>query len=294
MLAKTVLISGAARGIGAATARELAGRGWNVALVGLEPELLAALAESIGATAAWFEADVTDQDALEAAVAGAVERFGGLDAVIANAGIASFGTIAVTDPEAFARTIDVNLTGVFRTVRAALPAIIERRGHVLVVASVASFTPLAGMSAYSASKAGAEAIASSLSTEVRHHGVTVGSAHPSWIDTDLVRDAMAELDGFRKLRRVLPWPVRATTSVDACARAIAGGVERRAQRVYVPRSAALVYWLRPLLQNPRTLRLSGRISARLVPELEAEVAALGRSTSERTQRLADEPLTTSR
>jgi NAD(P)-dependent dehydrogenase (short-subunit alcohol dehydrogenase family) len=279
---RTVLVTGAARGIGAHTARLLAQRGANVALVGLEPELLEDLAAQIGERAAAFTADVTDREALGGAVDGVVERFGGVDAVIANAGIASFGTVAVTDPDAFARTIEINLLGVFYTVRAALPHVIARRGHILVVSSVAAFAPSAGMAAYCASKAGAEALASSLSSEVAHHGVTVGSVHPSWIDTDMVRDAAAELEGFRRMRKLLPWPVHATTSVEACAAAIADGVERRAQRVYVPRSVALLYWLRPLLQNPRTLRLVGRGSASIVPGLEDEIRSLGRSMSKRT------------
>jgi NAD(P)-dependent dehydrogenase (short-subunit alcohol dehydrogenase family) len=279
--AKTVLITGAARGIGAETARVLARRGWNVALAGLEPAVLAEVAAEIGERAAWFEADVTNQAQLDTAVAGAIERFGGLDAVVANAGIAGFGTVHTTDPEAWVRTIDVNLVGAFRTVRAALPAIIERRGYVLVVASVASFTPIAGLSAYAASKAGAESLASALATEMAGYGVKVGSAHPSWIDTDMVRDAEADLGSFRKMRSQLPWPLHSTTSLDECGRAIADGVEKRKRRVYVPGSVRLLYWGRAFLQSGPSTWLMGRLAKPLVPQIDAEVKALGRSVSER-------------
>jgi NAD(P)-dependent dehydrogenase (short-subunit alcohol dehydrogenase family) len=280
---KTVLITGAARGIGAQTARVLAHRGANVALVGLEPERLEALAREIGDRAAWFEADVTDLGALEAAVAGTVERFGGVDVVMANAGIASFGTVATTDPAAFARTIDVNLTGAFLTVRAALAQVKRRRGYVLVVASVASvasFAPAPGLSAYTASKAGAEALASSLAGEVARDGVAVGSAHPSWIDTDMLRAPTSDLPAFTRMRRLLPWPLRATTSLDECAEAIATGIERRAPRIFVPRSAGVLLWVRSFIQSPLGLRLMSRVAGPVVPDMEAEVRALGRSVSE--------------
>ena len=111
---RTVLITGAARGIGAETARRLAARGANLALVGLEPELLGRLADELGAGAAFWEADVRDAAAVGRAVDGAVERFGGIDVVIANAGIAPpAATVAGADPEAFERVIDVNLLGVW-------------------------------------------------------------------------------------------------------------------------------------------------------------------------------------
>src|SRR5918995_6579879 len=101
---KTVFITGAARGLGAETARRVAARGANVALVGLEPEELERVAAQCGKNAAWFECDVTDVDALERAVQGTVERFGGIDVVMANAGIASGGMVRSTDPAAFERT----------------------------------------------------------------------------------------------------------------------------------------------------------------------------------------------
>jgi NAD(P)-dependent dehydrogenase (short-subunit alcohol dehydrogenase family) len=159
---KTVFITGAARGLGAETARRVAARGANVALVGLEPEELERVAAQCGRNAAWFECDVTDREALAAAVEGTVERFGGIDVCMANAGIAPIGPVRSTDPDAFERTIEVNLLGVWRTVRACLPQVIERRGYVLVIASIAAALHAPGMAAYAASKAGAEAFADSL------------------------------------------------------------------------------------------------------------------------------------
>src|SRR5438876_11254670 len=197
---KSALITGAARGIGEAVARELVARGARVSLVGLEPERLEALAAELGDGHAWFEADITDPDSLDAAVAGTVEALGGIDVLVANAGIASFGTVATMDPEAFARTIEINLVGQFRTVRAALPEVRRRRGYILVVASLSSMAPLPGMSAYTASKAGVEAFANALRMEVAFEGVDVGTAHPSFVDTDMVREADADLARVRETR----------------------------------------------------------------------------------------------
>ncbi|MGH3367318.1 MAG: SDR family oxidoreductase [Nocardioidaceae bacterium] len=277
---KVVLLTGAARGIGAHTARELAARGARLALIGLEPDLLRSLCQELdqrGGGHAWFEADVTSQDAVDAAVRGAVSELGGVDVVIANAGVASYGTVRQIDPRAFARTVDVNLTGVFRTVHAALPQVIDRRGYVLVVASLASFTPLGGLAAYNASKSGAEAFGLALRQEVAHLGVDVGICHPSWIDTDLVRGAMQDLSAFRKTRQMLPWPAHSTTSVEDCALSIADGIGRRAARIYVPRSVLAANLARVLLASPLALRAMRSRLARVVPSLEDEVDRLGRS-----------------
>jgi len=275
---RVVLITGAARGIGARTARLLAGRGARVALAGLEPDRLSALAGELGG--AWFDCDVTDQRAVDAAVVGTVERYGRIDVVLANAGVAAYGTVRTFDPEAFARTVEVNLTGAFRTVHAALPHVIERRGYVLIMASLASFTPIAGLSAYAASKAGVDALACALRQEVAHLGVGVGSAHPSWIDTDMVRGAEHDLSSFAEARRKMPPPANSTTSVDVCAAAIARGIERRSRRIYVPRTVAVANWLRAAITGPLADRITGRAVAEIVPRMEAEVAELGRSFGE--------------
>ena len=164
---KTVFITGGARGIGAETARRLASKGARVALAGLEPEELEKVAAQCGPDAIWFETDVTDWDALERAVSGTVERFGGIDVVLANAGIATGGLVRSTDPAAWERVIEVNLLGVWRTVRTCLPHVIERRGYILPVASLAAAAHAPVLSAYAASKAGVEAFADSLRAEVR-------------------------------------------------------------------------------------------------------------------------------
>jgi NAD(P)-dependent dehydrogenase (short-subunit alcohol dehydrogenase family) len=240
---KVVLVTGAARGIGAATARALAQRGARVALVGLEPEQLVALAAELGDQAAWFEADVTGQAALDAAVAGTVERFGGIDVVVANAGIAPLGTVTTLAPEAFARTIEVNLIGVYRTIRTALPHVIERRGYVLPIASLAAALHLPMMAPYAASKAGVEAFADSLRVELAPKGVAVGCAYFSFIDTDMVREAQghpATQTGGGLLGGVAPLEDAIAVIVD--------GIERRARRVYAPRWVGAALWARGVLQ----------------------------------------------
>ena len=154
MQGKVVFITGPARGIGAETARRLAQRGARLALVGLEPEQLQSLAAELGSQHRWYECDVTIQADLEQAVAATLEAMGCIDVVVANAGIATHGTVRVTDIDALTRVIDVNLVGVMRTVHATLPSLIGSRGYYLLVSSAAAFTALPGMAAYAASKAG--------------------------------------------------------------------------------------------------------------------------------------------
>ena len=274
---KTVLVTGAARGIGAETARQLAAHGARLSLVGMEPELLAARAAELGPGHAWFECDVTDQAALERAVAGTVEALGGIDVVVANAGIAANGTVAVTPVEALVRVIDVNLSGVVRTVSATLPHVTERRGYYLLVSSAAALAALPGISTYAAAKAGVEFFGNALRLELAHKGVRVGVAHPAWIDTDLVRDQQRELDSFNRMLATLPGPFGSVTSVQECAAAFVEGIERRSRKVFVPRSLGPLAAVRQLFASPLSEWATGRSARRIIPRLEAEVRALGRS-----------------
>jgi hypothetical protein len=272
---KHVLITGGARGIGANTAAELVRRGARVSLVGLEPDLLERNAKELGEDHMWVEADVTDQAAVDAAVAATAEEFGGIDVVLANAGIANFGSVRTAPPDEFARTVSVNLIGVYRTVYAAVPHLVDSRGYALIVASLASFVPMPGGAAYAASKAGVDSLAASLRMELLPYGVDVGSVHPSWVDTDLVRGGEEALPTFRKMRSELPPPANKVTTVEECATAIADGIERRALRLFVPNSGRIVSLVRPLSLSAPLARLGRRRLGRDLAQLDTENQARG-------------------
>ncbi|HEX8457007.1 MAG TPA: SDR family oxidoreductase [Pyrinomonadaceae bacterium] len=278
---QVVLITGPARGIGAATARLLALRGAHLSLVGLEPERLSALAAELeglsGGRHVWFECDVTDQLSLERAVAGTIEALGRIDVVIANAGVASNCMVASGAVEALVRTIEVNLTGVVRTVSATLPYVAAARGYYLLVSSAAALAPLPGISTYAAAKSGVEQFGNVLRLELAHKGVGVGVAHPSWIDTDMVRDVRQDLQSFNRMLAMLPWPFRSITPVETCAHAFVKTIERRRRKVYLPRALAPFAALRYLFANPLSEYVLGLSARRLVPQAERETLALKRS-----------------
>ena len=166
---KVVFITGGARGIGAEVARRLHDKGAKLVLTDLDEAALEALAAELGdERVLTVVADVRDLSAMQAAADQAVERFGGIDVVVANAGIASYGSVLQVDPEAFKRVLDINVLGVFHTVRATLPAVIDRRGYVLIVSSLAAFAAAPGLAPYDVSKAGVEHLANALRLEVAH------------------------------------------------------------------------------------------------------------------------------
>lgn len=259
---KTVFVTGAARGIGAECARRTAAKGAKVVLAGLEPEELERVAADCGPDAIWFEVDVTDSESLQAAVDATVERNGGIDVVISNAGVAGGGPIRLVPGEAIERIVEINLLGSMKTIRACLPHIVERRGYVLQIASMAVAVQSPGMSGYSASKAGIEAYANCLRPEVGHLGVDVGVGYFSWIDTDLVRGADSRR-GYRMLRSKLRGPLATTHPVSAVGDAIVEGIEARSRWIVVPRWATALLWLRPLVY-----RLSEAQGRTTMPEFE--------------------------
>jgi NAD(P)-dependent dehydrogenase (short-subunit alcohol dehydrogenase family) len=274
---KTVLITGAARGIGEELARQAAARNANVAVIGLEPDRLKSLAKELNGH--WFECDVTDQAGLELAVASAVERFDAIDVVVANAGVANIGTLRSGSVDALVRTVDVNLNGVIRTVAATLPHLVQAKGYALLISSAAAFTAMPGMAAYCASKAGVEQFGNVLRLELAHLGVGVGTAHPIWIDTDLVRGFTSDLPSFREVRKKLPWPLSQEVTLADCVATMLRGIEKRKRRVYVPRSIGLVQALRSIVISPLTDAIVRRGTERgaKIEQMEEEVRKLGRS-----------------
>lgn len=248
---KTLLITGAANGIGAASARRLAAAGARVVLIDVERDKLRGLADEIGPEAMAYVADVSDGAALDSAVAAGVERFGGIDVVIAGAGIDAIGPVAELDDATFTRVIEVNLLGTWRTVRATLPELRQRRGYVLVVSSGSAVVQGPFEAPYNASKAGVAAFANTLRLEERGHGVAVGVAYFGLIATEhglrsVNHPLMAET--FRQAPHFLRQRMLRAAPVEAAAAALQRGIERRARRIVFPPSQRLATALPGLAQ----------------------------------------------
>ncbi len=268
---QVVVVTGAARGLGALMARKLAERGAKVALLGLEPAELKAAAALCGPDASYWEADVTDLPALTAVAERIKEKYGRIDTVVANAGIAIGGPLLDSDHAAFSRVIEVNLLGSVATARAFLPALAESRGYLLQIASLAALTPAPLMSAYCASKAGVESFAHALRAEVAHQGVKVGVGYLSWTDTDMVRGADQD-EVLREMRAKLPWPANRTYPVSPAVDRLVAGIGRRSAHVYAQAWLRGMQPVRGLLPG-LVAAVGAREVARLAPRLKATAAS---------------------
>ncbi|QJT05920.1 SDR family NAD(P)-dependent oxidoreductase [Streptomyces asoensis] len=229
---RTVVITGSTGGLGSAVAAALHDRGAHLALLGRDESALAAQADMLGGPrTAWAaHADVTDLLSLRSAIDRAADHFGRVDIVVANAGVTVIAPTAILDPDAFERVIDVNLTGVWRTFKAALPHVERQRGYLLAVSSMAAFvhSPLQGP--YTASKAGVWAMCNSIRLEVRHLGVDVGTLHPTFLKTPML-DAIHADPAGRRLWSGNERGLWRVCSVDKAVRSIVSGIERRAQTI---------------------------------------------------------------
>ncbi|HEY5334826.1 MAG TPA: SDR family oxidoreductase [Mycobacteriales bacterium] len=267
---QVAVVTGAARGIGAMLAQKLAARGATVALLGLEPEVLAETAATCGPEAGSWVVDVTDQAGLAKAAEEVVARYGRVDIVVANAGIAIGGTLLVADPESYDRVIEVNLLGSVRTARAFLPALVAAHGYFLQIASVAALIPLPVMSAYCASKSGVEAFAHGLRPELAPHGVKVGVAYLTWTDTDMVRGGSAVLNGGVEQPNMGPGPFGKKYPLEPAVDNLVTGIVARKAHIHAQPWTRGVTFVRGLLPV-----LIGRFGGKGAAEAEAQIRAAG-------------------
>ncbi len=246
---KVALVTGAARGIGFETARQLHMRGASVAVVDLDPEQAREAAERIGERAIGIGADVADQGAIMQAVAETVERFGGLDIAVANAGIAppTVTTIRMVPPEEWERVVEINLLGAWRTARAGLPQISKRDGQIVFIGSIYSFANGLLASPYAVTKAAVESLGRSLRTELAPFGASATVAYFGWVETDLVKGSLDQQEGGKKLQDTLPSFLLKRITPDVAAAALVRGLEQRAPRVFAPSWWRYAAMLRGLL-----------------------------------------------
>ncbi len=279
-------MTGAARGIGFETAHQLHLHGASVAVVDLDADQAQEAAERIGPRAIGLAADVTDQAAIMRAVAETVQRFGGLDIAVANAGIAqpTVATVRGIGTEEWERVFEVDLLGVWRTVRAALPQIVERRGHIVLTSSVYAFANGVLNSPYAVAKAGVESLGRTLRAELTPLGASASVAYFGWIDTKMVQDAFQRPHSGR-MQENLPGFLRKRLPPSEAGMAIVRGIEERAPRIFAPRwwryVSALRGVLNPLLdrrlERDETMRATVReVEADADPQGAAAVSAATR------------------
>jgi 3-oxoacyl-[acyl-carrier protein] reductase len=182
----SALISGASRGIGRAIALALAREGVQLTLLARTPDALEQVVEEVsdaGGKAFSFPGDLRQESYCEAAVEAALHAYGKITILVNNAGVGLRAPLSETSDDDWARVIETNLAAPFRLTRAALPHLLKTGGHVFMISSLAGSNPIAGMSAYCASKAALDQLSACLMLETRHAGVKVTTIAPGSVDT---------------------------------------------------------------------------------------------------------------
>jgi NAD(P)-dependent dehydrogenase (short-subunit alcohol dehydrogenase family) len=232
---RTVAITGAAGGLGAGLARALRAHGANVALLDLTADAVQAQAARLGGDryARGWAVDVRDFEAQQQVFGDVAEHFGAIDVVIAGAGVLGpLQTLGSTDPADWDRVIDINLNGVWRTLKAAAPHVQATGGHLVAISSMIAYVHPPLLASYAASKAGVAAMSDVLRLEMRAVGVTVGSVHPAIFRTPMIGDALSSPAAVELVKDFTG--VFKTVELDAVVDGIVRGIERRAKRTVVP------------------------------------------------------------
>ena len=241
---KTVFITGGAQGIGLETGRQAYGRGASVVLVDLDPEQVKQAAAELGERALGLTADVTDRDSIEGAIEAAVKRFGKVDVVVANAGIARFGTIRTITTEDWERVLEVNLFGVWRTVRAGMEQVIENRGQFVIVSSSYAFSNGVLNSPYAAAKSGVEALGRALRAELRPLGASATVAYFGFIKTEMVKKGFENPFVDRMRQEVVPTFLTRQAPVSEAGGVIIDAIEERGARAIAPAEWKALFYAR--------------------------------------------------
>lgn len=241
---QVVVITGGGRGLGALLARRLVQQGARVGLLDVNDNDLADQQRQLGNACLALKADVCDLHSMQTHLQQVRDTLGPIGTVVANAGILRLGSIEHMNPVDFTSTLDVNVTGVFNTIRASIPHLRETHGYLQVISSLAAaiHTPL--MSHYAASKAAVEALADVARQELRPDGIDVGCVHPTFTPTKMLKDAHEQggdrLWGGHK-------GLFSSVEPEEVADAMLDGIERRKRKIIVPKL------LTPAIIAPGTL-----------------------------------------
>ena len=267
---KIALVTGGARGIGAATVEKLLAAGASVAVVDRDIPEHTLTSERV----LLLSADVTDYEAMVECVRRTVEKFGALDIVIANAGITPPpSTIRTIDRNVFDTVMAVNFGGVLNTVRACADDIVAGGGHIMLVSSCAAFTPGMGGAPYMVSKAAVEQLGRALRIELAAVGATAGLAYYGVVDTELARGTLDENPIGVRIGKLLPWPLNRRLSSDRAAELLVRSVCARRARLIAPAVWLPYFWLRGILDHVLAWKLTrDRTVAKIMRELEETAA----------------------
>lgn len=276
---KVVLITGSAGGIGAALAQQLYHQGANLVLTDIS---LAAVQQQAAAFAPErvlaLAHDVTKSADSAAVVEQAMEYFGRLDCVVANAGIAWGATPATAlgcDADEFERIVAVDFLGVWRTIKACLPEVVRHEGQVVVVSSIYAMINGMANTPYAASKAAVESLARSLRVELAHTGASASVVYPGWTATPIIDVAFGgHALATRMNETALPAPLRRTITPEALAKTVVKGLRKRKAHIIAPARWRPLFWARGVVNPATDAWLAGH---RTLQTMLAELDALARN-----------------